>query len=85
MVTSGTMTNRVDRLQAKGLVIRRPAPSDRRGVIVRLTDAGRERVDAALDELLSRERALLADLDPAERDDIAASLRVLTEPFSDVR
>src|SRR5690606_15273362 len=65
MVTSGTMTNRIDRLQSKGLIVRRPAPSDRRGVIVHLTDAGRERVDAALDELLSRERTLLADLSPA--------------------
>ncbi len=40
MVTSGTMTNRIDRLAARGLVERLPDPSDRRGVHVRLTPAG---------------------------------------------
>src|SRR5580765_2709951 len=59
LVTSGTMTNRVDRLAGKGLVERLPDPADRRGVQVRLTDAGRTRVDAALDALLARERDLL--------------------------
>lgn len=82
MVTSGTMTNRVDRLQSKGLVERRPAPSDRRGVLVRLTPAGRERVDSALDELMSHESRLLAGLPPTDREGIASSLRVLTQPFS---
>src|SRR5689334_20098722 len=38
LVTSGTMTNRVDRLTARGLVQRLPDPRDRRGVLVRLTD-----------------------------------------------
>ncbi|MFD1859715.1 MarR family transcriptional regulator [Aeromicrobium camelliae] len=83
MVTSGTMTNRVDRLQSKGLVERRPAPSDRRGVLVRLTTAGRERVDAALDELMNHESRLLAGLPAADRESIASSLRVLTQPFSE--
>src|SRR5580765_8780606 len=41
MVTSGTMTNRVDRLASKGLVLRLPDPADRRGVLVRLTETGR--------------------------------------------
>ena len=47
MVTSGTMTNRVDRLAARGLVTREEHPDDRRGVLVRLTDDGRRAVDAA--------------------------------------
>ena len=42
-MTSGTMTNRVDRLAARGLVERLPDPRDRRGVLVRLTPAGRTR------------------------------------------
>ena len=42
LVTSGTMTNRIDRLEARGLVDRRPDPDDRRGVLVRLTDDGRQ-------------------------------------------
>lgn len=78
MVTSGTMTNRVDRLVERGFVRRRPAPSDRRGVLVRLTPAGVTVVDAGLDTLLECESALLADLPMADRDAVAASLRVLT-------
>ena len=47
LVTSGTMTNRVDRLAARGLVERYPDPDDRRGVIVRLTPEGKATVDGA--------------------------------------
>src|SRR5215213_8227730 len=63
LVTSGTMTNRVDRLEARGLVERLPDPHDRRGVLVRLTPDGRTTVDGALESLLARERDLLAGLD----------------------
>ena len=62
LVTSGTMTNRVDRLLARGFVERQPDPRDRRGVIVRLTPDGMRTVDAALDDLLTHERELLAEL-----------------------
>ncbi|MFW5473879.1 MarR family winged helix-turn-helix transcriptional regulator [Knoellia sp. CPCC 206450] len=81
LVTSGTMTNRVDRLLARGFVERHPDPRDRRGVIVRLTPAGMRTVDAALDDLLTHERELLADLPSGERDALAAQLRVLLTPF----
>src|SRR3954469_3285648 len=63
LVTSGTMTNRVDRLEARGLVERLADPSDRRGVLVRLTSRGRETVDGALVTLLELERPLLGGLD----------------------
>ena len=62
MVTSGTMTNRVDRLAARGLVLREGHPDDRRVVLVRLTDDGREAVDAALADLMEAERRILAGL-----------------------
>lgn len=81
LVTSGTMTNRIDRLAARGLVERRPAPGDRRGVLVRLTPAGLERVDAAMADLLHTERHLLAALPEADRTTLAALLRVLVAPF----
>jgi DNA-binding MarR family transcriptional regulator len=81
LVTSGTMTNRVDRLAARGLVCRGPDPSDRRGVKVRLTTAGRTVVDAAMADLLARERILLNQLPPAERDHLAELLRRLLSPF----
>lgn len=77
LVTSGTMTNRVDRLVERGLVERRPDPADRRGVLVQLTPEGKERVDGAFEALLDRERALLADLPEAERTHLAGLLRSL--------
>jgi DNA-binding MarR family transcriptional regulator len=81
LVTSGTMTNRVDRLAARGLVERSPDPTDRRGVIVRLTPAGLQTVDAAFEELLAAEAALLADLPAADRDQLARLLRTLLVPY----
>jgi DNA-binding MarR family transcriptional regulator len=81
LVTSGTMTNRVDRLAARGLVERLPDPHDRRGVLVRLTDQGRRTVDGALSGLLDRERDLLGGLDPADQQRLAALLRTLVLPF----
>jgi DNA-binding MarR family transcriptional regulator len=81
LVTSGTMTNRIDRLEAAGLVQRQPDPRDKRGVLVRLTDAGRGRVDTALADLLDRERRLLATLGHTERRALAALLRTLLTPF----
>ena len=77
LVTSGTMTNRVDRLTERGLVAREADPGDRRGVLVTLTPAGRRAVDAALDELLEQERALLSSLSPADARTLAAALRTL--------
>jgi DNA-binding MarR family transcriptional regulator len=81
LVTSGTMTNRVDRLAARGFVERSPDPRDRRGVLVRLTTPGREAVDGALEGLLGREQHLLAGLDPARRRELASLLRALVVPF----
>ncbi len=81
LVTSGTMTNRVDRLARKGLVERMPDPNDRRGVLVRLTDSGQRQADGALADLLAHERALLGDLTTAQRRDLATLLRALTAPF----
>lgn len=75
LVGSGTMTNRLDRLEAGGLVRRRPDPEDGRGVRVRLTTCGRARVDAAVAGLVERERALLAGLPDRERERLAALLR----------
>jgi DNA-binding MarR family transcriptional regulator len=81
LVTSGTMTHRVDRLAAQGLVGRGPDPSDRRGVKVTLTIEGRRVVDAAMADLLERERVLLSELPPSEQDHVAELLRRLLSPF----
>jgi DNA-binding MarR family transcriptional regulator len=81
LVTSGTMTNRVDRLAARGLVERLPDPKDRRGVLVRLTAEGRRTVDGALSGLLQRERDLLAALDAGDQNRLADLLRRLLVPI----
>jgi DNA-binding MarR family transcriptional regulator len=77
LVTSGTMTNRVDRLVARDLVNRDDHPGDRRGVLVRLTDRGRETVDAALADLLVAERAMLDSITQSDRDQLVETLRQL--------
>lgn len=81
LVTSGTMTNRIDRLEERGLVRRRPDPADARSTRVQLTAAGRKRVDAALKDLVAREHAILGSLDGAERTALAGLLRRVVAPF----
>jgi DNA-binding MarR family transcriptional regulator len=81
LVTSGTMTNRIDRLADSGLVFREPDPRDRRGVLVTLSERGREVVDAAFTDLLDREQALLASLPADQRRVLADLLRTLLAPF----
>ena len=75
LVTSGTMTNRIDRLVDRGHVERLPSRTDRRGVIVRLTESGRDAVDAAMEQLLTHERELLAGVGEAEQAEVADALR----------
>ena len=79
MVTSGAISQRLDRLQARGLVHRSPSDSDGRGVVVTLTDAGRELIDRALPDHVQTEERLLAALSPAQRADLAKRLRELLE------
>lgn len=79
--TSGTMTNRVDRLTDRGLVDRHRDPHDRRGVRVRLTEAGRDLADGALADLVDVEAGLLRGLDSDEIAATAHLLARLLEPF----
>lgn len=81
LVTSGTMTNRIDRLAGAGLVRRQPDPHDKRGVLVTLTGRGMAKADDALADLLCRERTLLADLDGRDATTLAGLLRILLAPF----
>lgn len=77
LVSSGTMTNRLDRLEEAKLVTRTPSPEDRRAVLVTLTDLGRERVDEALRTLIDFEDSLLSPLSHGERATLSALLRRL--------
>ena len=79
--SSGTMTNRIDRLTARGLVERQANPDDRRGVRVRLTGAGAETVTAALVDLVAFEQGVLEELPQPTRHQLAGSLRTLLAGF----
>ena len=83
LVTSGTMTNRIDRMVAHGLMRREPSPDDRRGVLVRLTDEGLARVDAAMAEFLAVEARILRDLSPRDQERLADLLRVVVKQFEE--
>lgn len=83
LVTSGTMTNRIDRLEGRGLVRREPDPADRRGVRVVLTETGRQSVDNALFDLVAREHDLLATLPHESQAELALLLRTLVREFGD--
>lgn len=85
LVSSGTMTNRLHRLEQAGMVTRETDPNDRRVVRVHLTDEGRGRVDAALDHLLRDEQDLLSAMSLAEREQLADLLRQLLSPLEHLR
>ncbi|HEV8064789.1 MAG TPA: MarR family transcriptional regulator [Acidimicrobiales bacterium] len=81
LVTSGAMTNRLGRLEVAGLVARRPDPTDGRGVIVKLTPAGKRRVDKCLSLLLESEQALIKSLPAEDRHVLAGLLRDVLLPL----
>ncbi|MGI8333745.1 MarR family winged helix-turn-helix transcriptional regulator [Actinomadura scrupuli] len=83
MVTSGAITNRIDRMAAKGLVERVPGHEDRRSVRVRLTERGLATVDELVGLHVANEVRLLATLGPDERDRLAGTLRALLESLGD--
>jgi DNA-binding MarR family transcriptional regulator len=77
MLTSGAMTNRIDRLEQKGLVRRRQDPEDRRRVLVQLSEAGRERVDQATSARFKTASAALDGLGAGQRRQLSELLRQL--------
>ena len=81
LVSSGTMTNRLDRLEELQLITREPDPSDGRGSLVTLTKTGVGAVDAALEDLLAREEELLSGLTKEEQIDLARLLSKLVNAF----
>lgn len=82
MVTSGAITHRLNRLTDKGLIEREIDPTNRRVIIVQLTPAGLDVVDAALPAHVANEEALLRALNPDERSQLAGLLKRL---LSDLR
>jgi DNA-binding MarR family transcriptional regulator len=67
MISSGGMTNRIDRLESAGLIERRPDPNDRRGKLIALTVAGRRVIDETITQHVANEVKLLSVLTSAEQ------------------
>ncbi|MPZ54101.1 MAG: MarR family transcriptional regulator [Acidimicrobiia bacterium] len=83
LITSGAMTHRLDHLERAGLIERIPHPNDGRGSLVKLTPAGAEALDAALEEHLENEHRLIAALEPDDREALAALLHNLLVALGD--
>jgi DNA-binding MarR family transcriptional regulator len=81
LVSSGTMTNRIDRLVGRRFVRREADPDDGRSVLVTLTEEGRVRVDAAITRLVDAEALLLDTLSRGDRERLAVLLRKLSLGF----
>jgi DNA-binding MarR family transcriptional regulator len=74
MITSGTMTNRIDQLEKAGLVERLDNPDDRRGVIIALTDKGFEVVEKAVTGHVANQHRLVSVLSEDERSQLGGLL-----------
>ena len=81
LVSSGTMTNRIDRLVDLGLVERHTDPHDGRGILVTMTETGQQRVDSAISNLVEAEEGLLSALSATDRGRLASLLRKLSLDF----
>ena len=77
LLSSSGMTKRLDRMEAAGLIERRPDPDDRRGTLVQLTRRGKRVVDRAVETHVENEERLLGALTAAERRTLDALLRTL--------
>jgi DNA-binding MarR family transcriptional regulator len=69
-VSTGAMTNRLDKLERRGLIRRGPDPQDRRGVLLELTPAGEARLEEYIDAGAGRERELLEELSLVEKQQL---------------
>ena len=75
LVTSGTMTNRIDQLEKTGLVERLPNPADGRGFLIALTEKGFAVIDAAVTDHVKTQKKLVSGLSDEELADLSARLK----------
>lgn len=81
MITSGTMTNRIDQLEKQGLVERLPHPEDRRALLVALTEKGRAVIDAAVTDHVANQNRLVETLTPEDRSALDGLLKQYLTAF----
>ena len=85
MLSSGGMTNRIDRLETAGLIERQKHPTDRRGVLVALTGAGRELIDRLVLLHVANERQMLASLNAREQTQLGQLLDKLLQGMAQAK
>jgi DNA-binding MarR family transcriptional regulator len=76
-LSSGAMTNRLDRLESAGLIRRLPDPNDRRGVVVELTEAGSKAYEESTAAQAAKEALVASALNAKEKDELNNLLRRL--------
>jgi DNA-binding MarR family transcriptional regulator len=85
MISSGSMTNRIDRLEKAGLVARRPNPADKRGTLVALTPEGVALIDRAVEVHVANQQSVVAGLNEDERRQLSKLLAKLLAKLPDRR
>ena len=83
MISSGTITHRIDRLEQADLVKRIPDPSDRRGTLIQLTDKGFNAIEQAVEAHVANGHRLIAVLEEEERKVLTQLLRKLLISFEE--
>ena len=82
-LSSGAMTNRLDRMEAAGLIRRLPDPGDRRGTLIEPTETGNATWDRTTGTQARREAKIASVLEPAEQEELHRLLRRLMRAFPD--
>jgi DNA-binding MarR family transcriptional regulator len=77
MISSGSMTNRIDRLEKVGFVTRKPNPADKRGTLVALTKQGLALIDRVIDAHVTNQQAIVNGLTAREQSQLSALLAKL--------
>ena len=77
MISSGSMTNRIDRLEKIGLVVRKPNPADKRGTLVALTAQGAALIDRVIDAHVVNQQTIVSGLSVREQSQLSGLLAKL--------
>ena len=85
MVTSGTMTNRIDQLEKEGLVSRIQNQKDKRSVLVKLTEKGYLIIDTAVTDHVKTQTSLISAIDEHQRDHLNALLKSYLSNISSMK
>lgn len=81
MVTSGTMTNRIDQLEKKGLVTREQSQNDKRSVLISLTTKGANVIDVAIKKHVETQQRLTTMLSIEDQETLDTLLQSMTTHF----